>query len=72
MHEALEDMRVLPSETVMRRDDFASPQMRWLVACLKQIHRPLDLRNMAVLVEAFDRFAYSPLDWDELVYTVRI
>ena len=66
MHEALEDCEV-PSETVMRRDDFASPQMRWLVACLKQVHRPLDLRNMAVLVEAFDRFAYSPLDWDELV-----
>ena len=66
MHEALERNDV-PSETVMRRDDFASPQMRWFVACLKQIHRPVDLRNMAVLVEAFDRFAHSPLAWDELV-----
>ena len=65
MHDALEGNGV-PAETVMRRDDFASPQMRWLVACLKQIHRPLDLRNMAVLVEAFDRFAHSPLDWDDL------
>ena len=66
MHNALSD-RGVPAETVMRRDDFASPEMRWLVACLKQIHRPLDRRNMAVLVEAFDSFAHSPLDWDDLV-----
>ena len=66
MQRALADVGV-PAETVMRRDDFASPQMRWLVACLKQIHRPLDLRNMALVVEAFDSFAYSPLDWDDLV-----
>lgn len=51
----------------MRRDAFLSPQMRWLVACLKQIARPLDRRNMAVVVEAFGQFAPSPLDWDELV-----
>ena len=51
----------------MRRDDFLSPQMRWLVACLKQIDRPLDLRNMAVLVDAFNGFAPSALDWNELV-----
>ena len=51
----------------MRRDDFLSPQMRWLVACLKQIGRPLDRRNMAALIEAFGGFAPSPLDWDELV-----
>ena len=50
----------------MRRDDFASPQMRWLVASLKQIDRPLDRRNMAALVEAFDSFAPSPLDWSEI------
>ena len=66
IHDALSD-RGVPAETVMRRDDFASPQMRWLVACLKQIHRPLDRRNMAVLVEAFDSFAHSPLDWEDLV-----
>ena len=39
-----------------RRDDFASPEMRWLVACLKQINRPLDRRNLATLVEAFGSF----------------
>lgn len=55
------------AETVMRRDDFASPQMRWLVACLKQINRPLDLRNMATLVETFESFAPSPIEWDCLI-----
>ena len=51
----------------MRQNDFLSPQMRWLVACLKQIDRPLDLRNMAVLIDAFGSFGPSPLGWDELV-----
>ena len=55
----LESMRnVLHTKNVTaallsRRDDFASPEMRWLVACLKQINRPLDRRNLATLVEAF-------------------
>ena len=57
----------IPAAITMRRDDFLSPQMRWLVACLKQIDRPLDRRNMAFLVETFGRFAPSPLDWDGLV-----
>ena len=50
----------------MRRDDFMSPQIRWLVACLKQIARPLDRRNMAVLIEAFGDFAAVDLDWNEI------
>ena len=66
MHKALAAEGV-PAVITMRRDDFLSPQMRWLVACLKQIDRPLDLRNMAVLVKAFGSFAPSPLDWNELV-----
>ena len=66
MHEALA-VNGVPAMIVMRRDDFLSPQIRWLVACLKQIDRPLDLRNMVVLVKAFGSFAPSPLDWNELV-----
>ena len=66
MHEALA-VNGVPAVIAMRRDDFLSPQMRWLVACLKQIDRPLDRRNMAVLVEAFNSFAPSALDWNELV-----
>ena len=60
-----------------RRDDFASPEMRWLVACLNQINRPLDRRNLATLAEAFASFApgsaasstggLAPLDYDDLL-----
>ena len=66
MHDALAAVGV-PAVVAMRRDDFLSPQVRWLVACLKQINRPLDRRNMGVLVEAFDSFVPLPLDWDGLV-----
>ncbi len=56
MCEALQAKSV-PATILMRRDDFASSQMRWLVACLKQINRPLDLRNLTTLIEAFADFA---------------
>ena len=64
-HKAL-TARGVRAEIVTRRDDFVSPQLRWLVACLKQISRPLDRRNMAVLMQMFDNFATSPLDWEGL------
>ena len=38
-----------------------------MVACLKQIDRPLDRRNMAVLVDAYNAFAPSALDPAALV-----
>ena len=66
MHKSLTAAGV-PSVVATRRDDFLSPQMRWFVACLKQIDRPLDLRNMEALAEAFGDFAPSPLDWNDLV-----
>src|SRR5690606_15917424 len=56
MHRALKDEQV-PSIIAQRRDDFLSPQFRWLVAALRQLVRPLDRRNLAVLVEAFNRIA---------------
>ena len=65
MHKAL-TVNDVSAEIAMRRDDFLSPQMRWLVACLRQINRPLDQRNMVVLAEAFNGFVPSPLDWDGL------
>ena len=55
MRDALQEERV-DATILNRRDDFASPEMRWLVACLKQINRPLDRRNLATLVEAFGSF----------------
>ena len=59
------------AEIVTRRDDFASPQMRWFVACLNQISRPLDRRNMAVVMQTFEDFASSQLDWGSARITLR-
>ena len=55
----LQELQALRVRAVIaqRRDDFLSPQFRWLVACLAQTVRPLDRRNMSVLIEAFNRFA---------------
>ena len=64
-HRALTAVGVSASIAV-RRDEFVSPQMRWLVACLKQIDRPRDRRNMAVLVDTFEGFAAAPIDRDAL------
>lgn len=66
MRQALEEESV-PATILTRRDDFVSPQMRWLVACLKQINRPLDRRNMVTLVETFSNFAPMSLDVDDLM-----
>ena len=76
MRDALQAKRV-DATILNRRDDFASPEMRWLVACLKQINRPLDRRNLATLVEAFGSFVPggaapsaggpAPLNLDDLL-----
>ncbi len=47
-----------------RRDDFLSPEFRWLVSGLKQATRPLDRRNIAVVVDAFNRIAGSDVAVD--------
>ena len=56
MHKALQAESV-PAVVAQRRDDFLSPEFRWLLACLTQLLRPLDRRNITVLVEAFNRIA---------------
>ena len=66
MHESL-NAEGVSATVLMRRDDFASPEMRWLFACLKQIDRPLDRHNMATLVETFGGFAALRLDFDQLM-----
>ena len=66
MRKALEGQNV-PATILARRDNFVSPQMRWLVACLKQLNRPLDRRNMVTLVETFNSFADISLDVDDLM-----
>lgn len=66
MHRALTTKRV-SAMIVMRRDEFSSAQMRWLMACLRQVVRPLDQRNMVALVDAFNDFGGAAVDWEELV-----
>jgi len=56
INSALRDERV-PSVIAQRRDDFLSPEFRWLFASLRQLVRPLDRRNATILVEAFNRFS---------------
>ena len=66
MHKAL-TMKGVSAMIVMRRDEFSSAQLRWLMACLRQIVRPLDRRNMVALVDAFNSFAGAAVDWEALV-----
>jgi len=54
MNKTLHEHNV-PSVIAQRRDDFLSAQFKWLVAVLRQLTRPLDRRNFAVLIEAFNR-----------------
>ncbi|MXY51429.1 MAG: ATP-dependent helicase [Gammaproteobacteria bacterium] len=61
------ESRNVPTAMLARRDDFATPEMRWLLACLKQINRPLDRRNMGILVEAFRTLAAVGPDLEDLV-----
>ena len=65
MRTALGERRV-PAVISRRRDDFVSPQMRWLVACLKQVNRPMDKRNIVLLAEAFESFSGFRVDLEEL------
>ena len=68
----LDTMRValqrcnVPAVIAQRRDDFLSPEFRWLVACLVQTARPLDRRNINVLVEAYNRFAEIDIDVNQV------
>ncbi|MEA2240204.1 MAG: ATP-dependent helicase UvrD/PcrA [Thermoanaerobaculia bacterium] len=56
INSALREERV-PSVIAQRRDDFLSPEFRWLFASLRQLVRPLDRRNATILIEAFNRFS---------------
>ena len=65
MHKALQEREVL-SVIAQRRDDFLSAEFRWLVASLRQIARPLDRRNLAVLVDAFNRLAETAVSVEQV------
>lgn len=66
MNAALQALHV-PAVIAQRRDDFLSPEIRWLVASLVQIVRPLDRRNVTVLIDAFNRFAEIDVPVDQVL-----
>ena len=55
------------SGVAQRRDDFLSPEFRWLVTTLRQTARPLDRRNLAVLVDSFNRMAETAIDVEQVI-----
>lgn len=55
------------SSMLMRRDDFVSPKMRWLIACLRQIDRPLDRHNLATLISIFENIALVPMAFEDII-----
>ena len=65
-HEALQAANV-PSAIIQRRDDFLSPEFRWMVAFLRESIRPLDKRNLAVLIEAFNRMMGMHVSAEQVV-----
>ena len=66
MHKALQQ-REVPSVIAQRRDEFLSAEFRWLVASLRQIARPIDRRNVAVLVESFNRLAQATVSVEVVI-----
>ncbi len=71
MREALLRQKV-PAVISQRREDFLSPEFRWLVACITQALRPLDRHNVGVLVEAYNRVAGIKVDVDHVVSRAEI
>ncbi len=57
----------VPCVIAQRRDDFLSAEFRWLVALLRQTVRPLDKRNMTIVVDAFNRAAGLSLSSDQIM-----
>jgi DNA helicase-2/ATP-dependent DNA helicase PcrA len=66
MYSALQAQQV-QSVLAQRRDNFLSPEFRWLVAFLTQLTRPLDKRNFAVVVDAFNRVSGIDCNADQTI-----
>ena len=58
--------RDIPAYLDLRSGDFASAEMRWFAACMEQVRRPMDRRNMALLVGSFEQFSAARADWEEI------
>lgn len=66
MNKALHNAGVAAA-VAQRRDEFLSPEFRWLVAVLRQTVRPLDRHNLSVLVDSFNRMAGTSVDGAQVV-----
>ncbi|HXS94030.1 MAG TPA: ATP-dependent helicase [Candidatus Limnocylindrales bacterium] len=55
------------SVIAQRRDQFLTPQYRWLQACLRQIVRPQDENNVVQLINALNRATGLSLDPKDLL-----
>ncbi len=57
----------VPSVISQRRDNFLTPQMRFLASSLQQVCRPLDRRNIAVLIDSFNRISNLSINASEVI-----
>jgi DNA helicase II / ATP-dependent DNA helicase PcrA len=71
IHRAFEELKV-DSYIAQRRDDFLSPEFRWMVSLLQQVIRPLDHRNFVTFVESFNRITNLELVPDQLVAAAQL
>ena len=60
------DKRSVQAVVVRHREFFEVPELRWLIACLKQVRRPLDQLNMKTLVDAYNRFMEAEIDLERV------
>lgn len=58
--------RGVTCQIVKQGTEFASPEMRWMAACLRLTNRPLDERCFITLVENYNVFAQTTLDAEML------
>ena len=53
-------------QVVKSRHEYLSPEMRWLVTCLRLVARPMDKRIFRKLVDTYNAFAGTGLDGELL------
>ena len=53
-------------QVVKSRHEYLSPEMRWLVTCLRLVARPMDRQVFRKLVDTYNAFAGTGLDGDLL------
>lgn len=52
---------------LQRRNEFQSPEFRWLAAFLKQTIRPLDKRNLPLVVDSYNRMIEKQIPTEQVI-----